>query len=121
MTTDPFDVVMADDIVLQPDLLFVSQARAHLIKENGLFGAPDLAVEVFSPSSQEIDRGRKRDLYLQHGCQELCLVDLEAQIVAWNVNDGLKWRVRMLGDEATLVSQVLPDLQIPLADFVGTL
>jgi Uma2 family endonuclease len=117
----PFDVFLADDTVLQPDLLYVSQARAHLIKESGLFGAPDLAVEVLSPSTQEIDRGRKRDLYLQHGCQELWLVDLEAQTVTWHVNDGMKWRVKMLGNEATLISQVLPDLQIPLADFFGTL
>src|SRR5690606_3561565 len=56
----PFDVVLADDQVLQPDIMFVTKERMHLIKENGLFGAPDLALEVLSPASRHIDTGRKR-------------------------------------------------------------
>lgn len=117
----PFDVFLADDTVLQPDLLYVSQARAHLIKESGLFGAPDLAVEVLSPSTQTIDQGRKRDLYLEHGCQELWLVDPKTRMVTWHVNDGQQWRVKTLGNEATLVSRVLPGLRASLADLFGTL
>ena len=80
----PCDVVLSDTDVVQPDLLFVSHERRHLL-ENGdnVRGAPDLVVEILSPATAERDRGYKRTLYGKHGVKEYWLVDPVAETVAF--------------------------------------
>ena len=51
----PFDVVLSDMDVVQPDLLFVSNERGHIITPANIQGAPDLVVEILSPSTAERD------------------------------------------------------------------
>ena len=80
----PFDVVLWDGDeanVVEPDLLFVSTARAGIITEANVQGAPDLVVEVLSPSTESRDRGYKRELYARHGVGEYWLVDPDARTV----------------------------------------
>jgi len=78
----PIDVVLDRDrpLVLQPDLLFVSRERAHLLGER-IFGAPDLVVEIFSPGGATFDRTEKAAWYAQYGVREYWLVDPEAETV----------------------------------------
>jgi Uma2 family endonuclease len=68
-------VLLADDQTYEPDLLFVSHERAHVIHETGVFGAPDLVVEVLSASTAAYDRGTKLRAYDQAGVRELWLID----------------------------------------------
>jgi len=63
----PFDVVLSDTDVVQPDILFISKERASIVKERAVFGAPDLAVEVLSPATAERDRTVKAKLYARAG------------------------------------------------------
>jgi Uma2 family endonuclease len=76
----PFDMVLAPRQVTQPDVLFISNERAHLVRKT-LKGAADLVVEVISPNSHERDRIKKRDLYEQHGVKEYWLLDREGATV----------------------------------------
>ena len=78
----PTDVVLSDTVVLQPDILFVSAERGHIITEANVQGAPDLVVEVLSPSTAERDTTTKRALYYRHGVREFWLVDTDAKTVA---------------------------------------
>ena len=72
----PCDVVLSDTNIVQPDLLFVSREREHLLSDGEkVRGAPDLAVEILSPSSADKDRGLKRELYGRYGVTEYWLVD----------------------------------------------
>jgi Uma2 family endonuclease len=71
----PFDVVFDAHNTAQPDVLFVAKARTKLIQPRGVFGAPDLVVEVVSPSSVSHDRSLKRKLYARFGVKEFWLVD----------------------------------------------
>ena len=72
----PCDVVLADSDVVQPDLLFVSRDRGHLLRGgDNVRGAPDLVVEILSAATAERDRGYKRVLYERHGVAEYWLVD----------------------------------------------
>ena len=78
----PCDVVLSNTDVVQPDLLFVSNERAHLLLGgDNVRGAPDLVVEIFSPSTAERDRTPKRALYAKHGVKEYWLVDPDARTV----------------------------------------
>ena len=77
----PCDVVLSDTDVVQPDLLFVSNERAHIITDENIQGAPDLVVEILSPSTAERDQTFKRSLYAKHGVKEYWLVDTDAKTV----------------------------------------
>ena len=80
----PFDVVLWDGDeanVVEPDLLFVSTERAGIITEANVQGAPDLAVEIRSPSTADRDLMVKRRLYAEHGVREYWLVDPDAMTV----------------------------------------
>ncbi len=77
----PFDVVLSDTDVVQPDLLFVTNERAHIITDENVQGAPDLVVEILSPSTAERDQTFKRSLYAKHGVKEFWLVDTDAKTV----------------------------------------
>lgn len=82
----PLDVVLADDTVVEPDLLV---ARRADFAEKNLPVAPLLAVEVLSPSTRMIDLSVKRDRYRRAGVPSYWVVDpAEVRLVAWELHDG---------------------------------
>src|SRR5688572_12698244 len=66
----PLDVLFGEGDYLQPDLLFVRADRAHLLSERGVEAAPDLVVEILSPSTAQRDRGIKLERYRHFGVRE---------------------------------------------------
>ena len=111
----PRDVVLSDTDVVQPDLLFISNERLHIDTERAVHGAPDLVVEILSPSTAERDRTFKRALYAKHGVKEYWLVDTAAKTIAvlLNTGDGFE-SVAAYGEGDTLVSPTLPGFSIGL-------
>jgi Uma2 family endonuclease len=77
----PFDVVLSDTNVVQPDVIFVSRERLGIITHANIQGAPDLVVEVRSPSTAYRDLTIKRRLYAEHGVKEYWMVDPEARTI----------------------------------------
>ena len=77
----PFDVILSDTEVVQPDLLFVSQERVDIITHANVQGAPDLVVEILSPSTATRDWTHKREMYARNRVKELWIVDPDAKIV----------------------------------------
>ena len=75
----PYDVVLSDENVVQPDLLFVSSERRSIITHENIRGAPDLVVEVLSPGSVSRDWREKMDAYAAHGVREYWIVDPDAK------------------------------------------
>ncbi len=71
----PLDVVFSRFDVVEPDLLYISEARAAVLTEKNVQGAPDLAVEVLSETTAEIDRTTKFKLYARYGVQEYWIID----------------------------------------------
>jgi Uma2 family endonuclease len=71
----PFEVEFAEDTAVQPDLLVVPPERASRLKEERLYGAPSLAIEIISYSSKRTDRLQKRDLYLTEDVDEYWIMD----------------------------------------------
>ena len=76
-----------DDRV-QPDLLFVSDERRAIILERQVLGAPDLVVEILSPSTAHRDRGIKLDLYARRGVRQYWIVDPgDDSVDVWRFGD----------------------------------
>jgi Uma2 family endonuclease len=104
----PMDVVLdpEHDLVLQPDVMFISQARSEIIRDF-VRGAPDLVVEVASPGTARYDRDDKVRWYRAYGVRECWLVDSQRQAVTildLSANDdGVEFR-----GAAVVRSAVLP-------------
>ena len=113
----PCDVFLSDTDVVQPDVLFISQAREHTITDDNVRGAPDLVIEILSPSTADRDRGYKRDLYGRHGVLEYWIVDPVAETVAVHrQGKGRLELVETLGLGDTLRTALLDGLQLKLDD-----
>ena len=77
----PVDVVLSEKNVVQPDIVVVSKERKDIIEERGIFGSPDLVVEIVSPGSFERDTEIKRELYARHGIEEYWIVFPKEELV----------------------------------------
>ena len=71
----PYDVHFSRQNIFQPDLIFIVNEHLNLVKERGLFGAPDFVVEVLSPGTASKDLGEKKVVYEQYGVKELFIVE----------------------------------------------
>ena len=112
-----FDVVLSDTDTVRPDLIFIAKDRLHIVTEDNVQGAPDLVVEIRSPSTARYDWTTKRELYARHGVKEYWLVDPEAATVAVLLLDGGELKVAgVYGEKDTLSSAVISGFSIALAD-----
>lgn len=109
----PCDVVLSNTDVVQPDLLFVSREREHLLSSGeNVQGAPDLVIEILSPATADRDRGYKRELYGRCGVREYWLVDPIAETVTVHrQRAGVLAVDSTVSHEQTLRSALLPGLE----------
>ena len=111
----PFDLVLSNHDVAQPDILFVSNARSAIITEANIQGAPDLVVEILSPGTAAYDRGYKQALYGRHGVREYWLVDPDAETVeVLSLGEQGLERFATYSGGQTLESRLLEGLSIEL-------
>ncbi len=73
----PIDCILSDTTVVQPDLVYLDRSRLTAISDRGVEGAPALVVEALSPSTVQIDRSVKGQLYAKHGVPHYWIVDPE--------------------------------------------
>lgn len=103
-TCEPFadgtDVYLTEKDRVIPDVMII--CKKETIKRKGVFGVPDLIVEVLSPGTEKRDRGYKKDLYEKSGVREYWLVEPETQTVEVYL---LKDKKFMLDD----VYRIFPD------------
>jgi Uma2 family endonuclease len=110
----PLDVILADDSIAQPDILFVSNERLPIVRD-WVHGAPDLVIEILSPGTRERDRTLKRRLYARHGVRELWLVDPEAKTVeSYSLDPATETLPRLFSARDVLSSDHLPGLRLLL-------
>jgi Uncharacterized protein conserved in cyanobacteria len=113
----PFDVVFSNFDVVEPDLLFISNARLEALTSKNVQGAPNLVVEIGSPSTRRRDEIIKRKLYERFGVEEYWVIDPEIETIAvYRHVDETYQRVLELAVERTdtLETPLLPHLTLPL-------
>jgi len=114
----PVDVILDRRNVFQPDLLYVAKENLGIISERGLNAAPDLAVEVLSPSNSFKDRNQKRKLYQKFGVKEYWIIDPgnnTLEIYDFRVED-VDTPILYLVEEGEVVSKLLPGLSFKFQD-----
>ena len=113
----PYDVYLSEGDVLQPDLLFLSNSRRNLRKEDGLYGAPDLVIEVLSVSTSQLDKKKKRAIYARTGVKEMWLVDpILQQIHLYDFARDPAKAVRLVEDDESFETPLLPGLIVSAAE-----
>ncbi|MGH2729092.1 MAG: Uma2 family endonuclease [Actinomycetota bacterium] len=105
----PFDVYFSATDVVEPDVLFVRAENLARLEDRFLRGAPDVVVEISSPSTRKLELKQKLDLYERYGVPEYWYVDLEAdRIEIYRLAEGVYGRPELLGRGDTLRSVLLP-------------
>lgn len=111
----PTDVVLSNDVVVQPDILFISKERLGIIGEQAIMGAPDLVVEIISPSSSFNDSVRKREIYQRFGVKEYWLVFPEEKAIEiMALEDGLYKEFCSAKEEGRVRSKLFNGFEVEL-------
>jgi Uma2 family endonuclease len=112
----PLDIVLSRHDVVEPDLMFISHARREIVTVNNIQGAPDLLIEVLSPSNRRYDEVTKHALYERTGVGEYWIVDAvrnTVRVFRRNAAGRYERATELSGDE-TLTSPLFPTLEIRL-------
>ena len=115
----PTDVVLSKMDVVQPDLLFVSQARISIVTKENIQGAPDLMVEILSDSTRRTDEIIKRKLYEKQGVAEYWIIDPEIDTIkVYRLADQTYSQAieLTLEGEDRLTSPLFPGWELPLQE-----
>lgn len=112
----PFDVILSEEDIVEPDLVFISRDRLEILCDEGARGAPDLVIEILSDSTRRRDWQGKRRLYADHGVSEYWLVDPDAERVTIFRPPGDVKPLADLSREAgeVLSTPLLPGFELPL-------
>jgi Uma2 family endonuclease len=114
----PFDVVFTRFDVVEPDLLYMSNARAQeVLTTANVQGVPELVIEIGSPSTRTRDETIKRRLYEREGVLEYWVVDPDIDVIRIYRREGNSFaRARELSLEAgdVLTTPQFDGLELPL-------
>ncbi len=112
----PLDIVFTSSTVLEPDLIFVSRSRIHIVGEKNLSGPPDLVVEVLSESTNKLDREIKPKQYALYGVPEFWRIDPQGKAVEiFRLEQGEYELAARLGFGDAITSPLFPGLSLPVS------
>ncbi|MBK9712010.1 MAG: Uma2 family endonuclease [Kouleothrix sp.] len=114
----PIGVELAPDTIVEPDIVVVLTARLGIIQPKRIVGAPDLVIEIASPSTAGYDRREKQNDYAAAGVPEYWIADPAAktiEVLVWAAGRYVSRNV--FRGQATLPSAVLPSLPVPVQAF----
>ena len=116
----PFDVRLfpkadnSDDTIVQPDIVVVCDHSK--LEKTGCTGAPDMVIEVLSPSTALLDKHKKLQLYRKAGVREYWIVDLDTKTVSVHILKEGEYVISTYGETDTAPVHVLDGLSIDLPE-----
>jgi len=124
----PCDVIFVENeedgqqskTVMQPDLFVLCDLSK--LREEGCYGAPEIVIEILSPSTWRKDMQIKRAVYEKFGVLEYLIVDpMYRQVLAFRLKQGLYGEAAVYDENDLFVSSVLPELSLDLAAIFAVL
>lgn len=116
----PLDVILSDYDVLEPDLMFILNEHRGIIQD-WVRGAPDLVIEVVSPTTARQDRGPKLKAYARFGVPEYWIVDPEERVIeVYRLTEQGYRPAQTLAGQETLASPLLPGFALKVVDIFQT-
>jgi len=114
----PFDVCLTgrgdeDDTVVQPDILVICDKS--ILDKKRCNGAPDLVIEILSPSNTKHDKLKKLRKYMQAGVREYWIADPIDKTIAVNILENGKYFIGTYGNDETISVHVLEGCEIDLS------
>ena len=113
----PMDVYLTETDTVQPDILFISAERMHIVEDRYVRGAPDLVVEILSPSTSRLDLGAKMELYARHGVPHYWIADPDTRTARMlRLEAGDYTEVASFTENDVLTSDAFPGLRMDLKE-----
>jgi Uma2 family endonuclease len=116
----PTDVFFSDTNVVEPDVLYVRPENVARVEKKLVRSAPDIVVEVSSPSTRRLELVRKHELYARFGVPEYWYVDLEAdRVEVYRLGAGHYGRPALLARGDVLETSQIPGWSISMDQLLG--
>jgi len=113
----PTDIFLNEGNVFQPDLIFVSEEKRKFIINGRIEFAPDLAVEILSPSTAYYDLKHKKSMYERFGVKEYVIIDpLEANAEIYRLTDEAFMLKETINMEYNLTLETITGFSVPFKD-----
>ncbi len=116
----PLDVYFSEHETYQPDIIFIGRDRLQIVGEKKIEGAPDLVMEVLSPSTAYFDLRHKKNIYEAAGVREYWIVDPMERSIEIHENEGGAFgRVSEFKTTGIAKSAFLAGFSVDLAELFG--
>jgi len=114
----PIDVVLSEDVVLQPDIVFISKERMEIIGEKAIIGSPDLVIEIVSPNTIRRDTVVKKGIYESFGVKEYWIVYPDERVIeVWVLSESGRYELYSFAEkEGKVKSKVLEGFEVDLKE-----
>ncbi len=113
----PFDVVLNEVNVFQPDIVFVSNERKFVLTDQGVEGSPDLVIEILSDRTARIDKNIKKKIFANTGVEELWIIDpIKQSIEIYFLQKNAEHPSAVHKVNAVFASPTFPNLKIKSAE-----
>jgi Uma2 family endonuclease len=111
----PMDVILGEHDVLEPDLLFVLNEHRDFLKD-WVRGAPDLVIEILSPTTETRDRGPKMKAYARYGVGEYWIVDPIAEAIeVYRLTEQGYQLAALCAKDQQVETPLLPGFSLPVS------
>jgi Uma2 family endonuclease len=116
--TGPIDVELGPKNVFQPDVVVLLNAHLNKVAAKKIVGAPDLVVEITSPSTAVVDRVTKYEIYARTGIPEYWIVKpTNRTIEVLILENGEYYSCGIFQGEQLLPSRIVPELPVRVEQF----
>ena len=112
----PLDVHFDEENIFQPDLFYIKVDRKEELIKEFVYGAPDLIIEILSPSTAYYDLRLKKDVYERYGVREYIIIDPIQQNAETYILESGHFLLRQKASKSDILkSFLLADFKIDLA------